>query len=181
MKFINFNKFTDFCREFTYHLHLEAVNLLIVLLSVHLFSQQPTEKSIIFRWESWFWYISMRFRKFFSFFFFWNLNWFSNEIFSFFFFSSRRSPNHFLIGLERCITTRMQIHWWVHCCILLAEWSKSHQQCSVSMRAVRWYLVWPNLYCQYSHFANHIRIFSVQMTSRWHSKSITHWPIKVYC
>ncbi|XP_055316228.1 dymeclin isoform X2 [Sitodiplosis mosellana] len=36
-------------KEFTYHLHLEAVNLLIVLLSVHLFSQQPTEKSIIFR------------------------------------------------------------------------------------------------------------------------------------
>ncbi|XP_031616769.1 dymeclin isoform X2 [Contarinia nasturtii] len=36
-------------KEFTYHLHLEAVNLLIVLLSVHLFSQQPIEKSIIFR------------------------------------------------------------------------------------------------------------------------------------
>lgn len=36
-----------FCREFTYHLHLEAVNSLIVLLSVHLFA--PTDKSIIFR------------------------------------------------------------------------------------------------------------------------------------
>lgn len=39
-------------KEFTYHLHLEAVNLLIVLLSVHLFSQQPTEKSIIFRYDA---------------------------------------------------------------------------------------------------------------------------------
>ncbi|KNC27216.1 Dymeclin [Lucilia cuprina] len=36
-------------KEFTYHLHLEAVNNLITLLSVHLFTQQPTEKSIIFR------------------------------------------------------------------------------------------------------------------------------------
>ncbi|XP_075166013.1 dymeclin [Haematobia irritans] len=36
-------------KEFTYHLHLEAVNTLITLLSEHLFSQQPTEKSIIFR------------------------------------------------------------------------------------------------------------------------------------
>lgn len=38
-------------REFTYHLHLEAVNSLLVLLSVHLFSQQPTEKSVIFRYD----------------------------------------------------------------------------------------------------------------------------------
>ncbi|XP_037949456.1 dymeclin-like [Teleopsis dalmanni] len=36
-------------KEFTYHLHLEAVNTIITLLSVHLFTQQPTEKSIIFR------------------------------------------------------------------------------------------------------------------------------------
>ncbi|XP_044314375.1 dymeclin [Drosophila rhopaloa] len=36
-------------KEFTYHLHLEAVNMLITLLSVHLFSQQPTDKSIVFR------------------------------------------------------------------------------------------------------------------------------------
>ncbi|BFG05300.1 dymeclin [Drosophila madeirensis] len=36
-------------KEFTYHLHLEAVNMLITLLSVHLFAQQPTEKSIVFR------------------------------------------------------------------------------------------------------------------------------------
>ncbi|KAH8284888.1 hypothetical protein KR054_002360 [Drosophila jambulina] len=36
-------------KEFTYHLHLEAVNTLITLLSVHLFAQQPTDKSIVFR------------------------------------------------------------------------------------------------------------------------------------
>ncbi|XP_054738525.1 dymeclin [Anastrepha obliqua] len=36
-------------KEFTYHLHLEAVNTFITLLSVHLFTEQPTEKSIIFR------------------------------------------------------------------------------------------------------------------------------------
>ncbi|XP_017133274.1 dymeclin [Drosophila elegans] len=36
-------------KEFTYHLHLEAVNMLITLLSVHLFAQQPTDKSIVFR------------------------------------------------------------------------------------------------------------------------------------
>uniref|UniRef100_A0A1A9WWJ1 Dymeclin n=1 Tax=Glossina brevipalpis TaxID=37001 RepID=A0A1A9WWJ1_9MUSC len=36
-------------KEFTYHLHLESVNCLITLLSVHLFTQQPAEKLIIFR------------------------------------------------------------------------------------------------------------------------------------
>uniref|UniRef100_U5EPG1 Dymeclin n=1 Tax=Corethrella appendiculata TaxID=1370023 RepID=U5EPG1_9DIPT len=36
-------------KEFTYHLHLEAVNSIIILLSVNLFSQQPTEKSTIFK------------------------------------------------------------------------------------------------------------------------------------
>ncbi|XP_017463712.1 PREDICTED: dymeclin-like, partial [Rhagoletis zephyria] len=36
-------------KEFTYHLHLEAVNTFITLLSVHLFTEQPTEKLIIFR------------------------------------------------------------------------------------------------------------------------------------
>ncbi|XP_037038754.1 dymeclin isoform X2 [Bradysia coprophila] len=36
-------------KEFTYHLHLEAVNLVIVLFSLHLFSQQPTDKSLIFK------------------------------------------------------------------------------------------------------------------------------------
>uniref|UniRef100_A0A8D8I1M1 Dymeclin n=1 Tax=Culex pipiens TaxID=7175 RepID=A0A8D8I1M1_CULPI len=36
-------------KEFTYHLHLEAVNCLIVLLSVSQFTQQGTEKSTIFR------------------------------------------------------------------------------------------------------------------------------------
>ncbi|KAG4078643.1 hypothetical protein HA402_015233 [Bradysia odoriphaga] len=36
-------------KEFTYHLHLEAVNLIIVLFSLHLFSQQPTDKSLIFK------------------------------------------------------------------------------------------------------------------------------------
>ncbi|XP_030377228.1 dymeclin [Scaptodrosophila lebanonensis] len=36
-------------KEFTYHLHMEAVNSIITLLSVHLFAQQPTEKSIVFR------------------------------------------------------------------------------------------------------------------------------------
>lgn len=35
-------------KEFTYHLHLEAVNTLITLLAVHLFAQ-PTDKSIVFR------------------------------------------------------------------------------------------------------------------------------------
>ncbi|XP_055636644.1 dymeclin isoform X2 [Toxorhynchites rutilus septentrionalis] len=36
-------------KEFTYHLHLEAVNCLIVLLSISQFSQQGTDKSTIFR------------------------------------------------------------------------------------------------------------------------------------
>ncbi|XP_058821899.1 dymeclin-like isoform X1 [Topomyia yanbarensis] len=36
-------------KEFTYHLHLEAVNCLIVLLSVSQFSQHGTDKSTIFR------------------------------------------------------------------------------------------------------------------------------------
>lgn len=36
-------------KEFTYHLHLEAVNVIITLLSVHLFSTQPVEKSVVFR------------------------------------------------------------------------------------------------------------------------------------
>ncbi|XP_062548369.1 dymeclin isoform X1 [Armigeres subalbatus] len=36
-------------KEFTYHLHLEAVNCLIVLLSVSQFSQQRTDKSTIFK------------------------------------------------------------------------------------------------------------------------------------
>ncbi|KAL5286763.1 DYM family protein [Megaselia abdita] len=36
-------------KEFTYHLHLEAVNTIITLLSVHLFTQQPVEKSMIFK------------------------------------------------------------------------------------------------------------------------------------
>lgn len=36
-------------KEFTYHLHLEAVNCLIVLLSVSQFSQQGTDKSTIFK------------------------------------------------------------------------------------------------------------------------------------
>uniref|UniRef100_A0A1L8DAT7 Dymeclin n=1 Tax=Nyssomyia neivai TaxID=330878 RepID=A0A1L8DAT7_9DIPT len=36
-------------RDFTYHLHLEAVNNLITLLSVHLYSSQATEKSSIYR------------------------------------------------------------------------------------------------------------------------------------
>lgn len=36
-------------RDNTYHLHLEAVNTMIVLLSVHLFSPQPTERSTIFK------------------------------------------------------------------------------------------------------------------------------------
>lgn len=36
-------------KEFTYHLHLEAVNCLIVLLSVSQFTQQGTDKSTIFR------------------------------------------------------------------------------------------------------------------------------------
>lgn len=45
-------KFSIHFRDFTYHLHLEAVNSLLVLLSVHLFSQQPTEKSVIFRYAA---------------------------------------------------------------------------------------------------------------------------------
>jgi len=36
-------------RDSSYHLHLEAVNIIIVLLSVHLFSPQPTERSTIFK------------------------------------------------------------------------------------------------------------------------------------
>lgn len=36
-------------KDFTYHLHLEAVNNLITLLSVHLYSSQSTEKSTIYR------------------------------------------------------------------------------------------------------------------------------------
>uniref|UniRef100_A0A7G3AUS1 Dymeclin n=1 Tax=Lutzomyia longipalpis TaxID=7200 RepID=A0A7G3AUS1_LUTLO len=36
-------------KDFTYHLHLEAVNNLITLLSVHLYSSQSTEKSSIYR------------------------------------------------------------------------------------------------------------------------------------
>ncbi|XP_052893821.1 dymeclin isoform X1 [Anopheles moucheti] len=36
-------------KEFTYHLHLEAVNCMIILLSVSLFSQQTMEKSTIYR------------------------------------------------------------------------------------------------------------------------------------
>lgn len=36
-------------KEFTYHLHLEAVNCLIVLLSVSQFTQQGTDKSTVFR------------------------------------------------------------------------------------------------------------------------------------
>uniref|UniRef100_A0A2M4BFM6 Dymeclin n=1 Tax=Anopheles marajoara TaxID=58244 RepID=A0A2M4BFM6_9DIPT len=36
-------------KEFTYHLHLEAVNCMIILLSVSLFSQQVMEKSTIYR------------------------------------------------------------------------------------------------------------------------------------
>lgn len=36
-------------KEFTYHLHLEAVNTIIILLSTNLFSQQPVEKSLIFK------------------------------------------------------------------------------------------------------------------------------------
>lgn len=36
-------------REFTYHLHLEAVNTILVLFSLHLFSNQPAEKATIFK------------------------------------------------------------------------------------------------------------------------------------
>uniref|UniRef100_A0A0K8TNJ3 Dymeclin n=1 Tax=Tabanus bromius TaxID=304241 RepID=A0A0K8TNJ3_TABBR len=36
-------------KEATYHLHLEAVNTIITLLSVHLFSAQSTDKSVIFK------------------------------------------------------------------------------------------------------------------------------------
>ncbi|CAD7077500.1 unnamed protein product [Hermetia illucens] len=36
-------------KGFTYHLHLEAVNAIIILFSVHLFSQQPSDKSAIFK------------------------------------------------------------------------------------------------------------------------------------
>lgn len=36
-------------RDYTYHLHLEAVNNIITLLSVRLYSAQPTTKSSIYR------------------------------------------------------------------------------------------------------------------------------------
>lgn len=36
-------------KDHTYHLHLEIVNTIIVLLSVHLFSPQPTDRSTIFK------------------------------------------------------------------------------------------------------------------------------------
>jgi dymeclin len=36
-------------KEFTYHLHLECVNTIIVLCSVYLYNQQTTERSTIFR------------------------------------------------------------------------------------------------------------------------------------
>lgn len=36
-------------KDFTYHLHLEAVNSIITLMSINLFSQQQTEKSTIFK------------------------------------------------------------------------------------------------------------------------------------
>ncbi|XP_063698299.1 dymeclin [Culicoides brevitarsis] len=36
-------------KEHTYHLHLEAINMIIVLLSVHLFSPQPTDRSTIYK------------------------------------------------------------------------------------------------------------------------------------
>ncbi|CRK90666.1 CLUMA_CG004367, isoform A [Clunio marinus] len=36
-------------KEFTYHLHLECVNVIIVLCSVYLYNQQTTDKSTIFR------------------------------------------------------------------------------------------------------------------------------------
>lgn len=36
-------------KEFTYHLHLECVNVIIVLCSVYLYNQQTTERSTIFR------------------------------------------------------------------------------------------------------------------------------------
>lgn len=41
--FLNSNYYFG-SREFTYHLHLEAVNSIIILFSVHLFAQQPAEK-----------------------------------------------------------------------------------------------------------------------------------------
>lgn len=36
-------------KDFTYHLHLECVNVIIVLCSVYLYNQQTTERSTIFR------------------------------------------------------------------------------------------------------------------------------------
>lgn len=36
-------------KEYTYHLHLECVNVILVLCSVYLFNQQTTERSTIFR------------------------------------------------------------------------------------------------------------------------------------
>jgi dymeclin len=36
-------------KDYTYHLHLECVNILLVLCSVYLFNQQTTERSTIFR------------------------------------------------------------------------------------------------------------------------------------
>lgn len=36
-------------KDHTYHLHLEIVNTIVVLLSVHLFSPQPTDRSTIFK------------------------------------------------------------------------------------------------------------------------------------
>lgn len=36
-------------KEFTYHLHLECVNVIIVLCSVYLYNQQTTDRSTIFR------------------------------------------------------------------------------------------------------------------------------------
>lgn len=36
-------------KEFTYHVHLECVNVIIVLCSVYLYNQQTTERSTIFR------------------------------------------------------------------------------------------------------------------------------------
>lgn len=36
-------------RDYTYHLLLEAVNNIITLLSIRLYSAQPTSKSVIYR------------------------------------------------------------------------------------------------------------------------------------
>lgn len=38
-----------YSRDHTYHLHLEAVNNIITLLSMRLYSVQPTTKSVIYR------------------------------------------------------------------------------------------------------------------------------------